>query len=572
MKVAVRINLLILLTIILMPSEAFSNQKTLHFNDTIDKYSIYDYTYYYEDTSKNVTIDSILDSHYNFNSTEDQRLNFGFTENPFWIKFSIKNPTQKKKTLYLILANPDLNFIDFYETSDDSVIKSVHTGQARDFEARDIKNRNFVFELPLKPNKTHTFYLRSQNNGDANFLPLFLYNFSTYLHIDSNLLWFKGIIFGLCLFMILYNLFLFIKINQRIYLYYFFYLIFGTIILLLLNGFASQYLWNANLWRAANSIPVFMLLGLFFLLLFSKNFLSVRKFNQKIRFIFDLLLYFTFILGVLSIHKDFFIYGVYGLSILTPIIFIFCLFLSVKRIRQNEKPAFYLFGAFSLTIIGFLIHISRDAGFLPPNHITLNALSVGFIGEMFVLSLAVIDRFQREQKRIQNQLIKAKEKAQESDRLKSTFLANMDHEIRTPMNSIIGFTELLERIKVDDQKKDQYTTIIKNQGRHLINLINDVLDLAKIEAGILNMHSHHFTLNNLLHEIYIKTKHNLEEENADIELYAHYGLEGRDSIIIADKARLRQIINNLLSNAVKFTEMGMINFGYKKYNARTLLF
>ena len=166
-----------------------------------------------------------------------------------------------------------------------------------------------------------------------------------------------------------------------------------------------------------------------------------------------------------------------------------------------------------------------------------------------------------------NELLLAKEKAEESDRLKSSFLANMSHEIRTPMNSILGFSELLAEPTLTQEEKQEYINYIKTSGKTLLTLINDIIDLAKIEAGQINMHIIPTNVNHILSELadyYNELKKRYEKP--ELEVVFEDGLSNQTATILTDPERFRQIMNNLLSNALKFTEKGAIRFGYTLKN------
>ena len=166
---------------------------------------------------------------------------------------------------------------------------------------------------------------------------------------------------------------------------------------------------------------------------------------------------------------------------------------------------------------------------------------------------------------IQKELVKAKEKAEESDKLKSAFLANMSHEIRTPMNGILGFANLLKDAE-DDSELDEFIDIIIKNGEHLLNLINDIIDLSKIEAGILQIEKSEFDLNVLTKEIYDMFCLDKSIVSRNIKLSYKNGLPDNDSIIYTDRVRLKQILINLVSNACKYTDEGNIEFGYNLKN------
>ncbi|MFO7888963.1 MAG: ATP-binding protein, partial [bacterium] len=173
----------------------------------------------------------------------------------------------------------------------------------------------------------------------------------------------------------------------------------------------------------------------------------------------------------------------------------------------------------------------------------------------------------------EQELIRAKEKAEESDRLKSAFLANMSHEIRTPMNGIIGFSQILQESEYPKEQQKKFLNIIHSGTQHLLNIINDLVDVSKIEANQLTLNFQNFYLNDLMQEIYSVFSNELENSEKDhIQLKLHLELNYEESYIESDFNRFRQVMDNLLKNAIKYTEEGTIEFGYEHWNEGFILF
>lgn len=167
-------------------------------------------------------------------------------------------------------------------------------------------------------------------------------------------------------------------------------------------------------------------------------------------------------------------------------------------------------------------------------------------------------------KELENELLKAKDQAEEADKLKSAFLANMSHEIRTPMNAIIGFSQLIALPNLSADKKKQYIEIITNKGNSLVKLINDIIDASKVEAGQLTVIFAPCNINNLLRNMqrfYIKDRVFQNRESVDIKLNIPKRADFLE--LVTDEGRLEQVLTNLIGNALKYTENGSIEFGYK---------
>ncbi len=159
-----------------------------------------------------------------------------------------------------------------------------------------------------------------------------------------------------------------------------------------------------------------------------------------------------------------------------------------------------------------------------------------------------------------SELVISKEKAEESDKLKTAFLENMSHEIRTPMNAIIGFSSLLGDDKMPKENKSQYLEIIQVNGEALLSIIDGIIDLSKIHSGITPLEKKNFQLNSLLEEVHLYFSETIDiQNNPDID-FIYHPLQ-KQIEITSDFLRAKQIINNLLSNAFKYTAKGAVELG-----------
>ncbi len=158
------------------------------------------------------------------------------------------------------------------------------------------------------------------------------------------------------------------------------------------------------------------------------------------------------------------------------------------------------------------------------------------------------------------ELSKARKKAEESDRLKTSFLANMSHEIRTPMNAIIGFSEMLLRPGIENDKHKAFTKIINSSCHQLLSLLDDIIDIAKIETGQMDIHKGKVNINHTISRI--KNVFEPQAARKGVRIETYFDLPDQNAEIITDSSKLNQIMSNLAGNAVKFTEEGTIEIGY----------
>ena len=176
-----------------------------------------------------------------------------------------------------------------------------------------------------------------------------------------------------------------------------------------------------------------------------------------------------------------------------------------------------------------------------------------------IISFVAVKEDISAKKKMINDLILAKQKAEESDKLKTAFLHNISHEIRTPLNAISGFSGLLRNPNITQDKINRYTTIIQNSGEQLISVVTDILTISSLEANQEKVNIETVNIISLMNELFSIFKQQAQDKN--IEIRKNINLNSSQSEVKTDKTKLTQILSNLLSNALKFTKEGFIELG-----------
>lgn len=187
---------------------------------------------------------------------------------------------------------------------------------------------------------------------------------------------------------------------------------------------------------------------------------------------------------------------------------------------------------------------------------------ITFLYSRFIIkkrSVKLLDQKNEQLEQANKDLIVAKEKAEESDRLKTSFLANVSHEIRTPLNSIVGFSGFLMDPELDESQKKELLHTINLNSDMLLNVIDDILDIARIESGQLKVKKENISLNSLMEETYLLMK---DQKPSHIKEFKYQKGEVDEIVVFADAFRIKQVLKNLIDNAFKFTSEGSVVFKY----------
>jgi signal transduction histidine kinase len=675
---------------------------TLYINRSSDNIDIYNKISILEDAGNHLTIANILakgDS--GFQKNTQPKLNFKFSGSTYWLKLTIKNEKEEPIAYFLEVSNPDLDYVSFFEVYQGKVLRNVNTGELLDVKSREIYNRNYLFHISLDPGVSRIYYVSVRNNSHPCSIPVSLMERSYFERFNSKKDAFNWSIYGLLIFIVIFNIYLYRALRDKVNLYYSLSLLFAIITFLHYDG----YLYLINPPRIIEHLKwVNPSLYSVFLLLFTRSFVSTNDRWLRINRLINPLIIVVLIFPVAyNFPYPFSLIADIGIPILVLIAFVFIIKMAISGFRRDYAPSHLLVIAYVMVFLGLLTHQLKEFNLIPPNFFVIDAIKIGLTLQNILLTIAVLERFRINQnndkrtiednfRRIEvqnkeleiinteleklsivasetdnsiaiydnggilewgntgfeklyevaiNDLIKgkkdkiediipnphihdymnncritqlpvvfetpiitknnkeiwvqttlspfirkktifkiiaidsditslknygkeleiAKEKAEESDRLKTAFLHNISHEIRTPMNAIIGFSGLLSDQNVEAEKRTQYTDIIIQSSNHLLSVINDIMRIASIEAGQENLSESPFDLNTSLEYLHEQFWLKAREQNTSLELKVSLPETGIE--LMADETKLVQVMANLIDNALKFTKQGAVTFGYK---------
>ncbi len=232
--------------------------------------------------------------------------------------------------------------------------------------------------------------------------------------------------------------------------------------------------------------------------------------------------------------------------------------------KLEEAGEVEMFGAQSKIWVGIPLILKKKAigALVVQSYDNENAYSRSDMSILEIIASGISSSLER--KRFEDELKIALDKAKESDRLKSAFLANMSHEIRTPLNGILGFANLLAEPDLTNDERSMYASVINKSSRRLMNTINDLIEISKIEVGQVDVINKSVSVNKLLNELYTFFLPDANEKG--VSLNVSYSNSDEESVIITDEFLLNGILTNLIDNAIKFTNEGSISFGYEIKN------
>ncbi|WP_394561532.1 7TM diverse intracellular signaling domain-containing protein [Aquipseudomonas alcaligenes] len=516
----------------------------------------------FEDVRGDATIEQVssaaLDGSFRVNGKPV--LNAGYSRSVFWLRVDLdyqsSNPAAKRWLLEL--AYPPLDKLDLYLPDGAGGYRlAVRTGDSLPFSSRQIKQNNYLFDLELTPGQPQRVYLRAQSQGSMQ-MPLGLWAPDAFIEAQPARIYTLGVIYGILLVMLIYNLFIFIAVRDTSYLYYILYIGSFGLYQISVNGAGIQYFWPDSPWWANASTPFLIGSAALFGCQFARSFLHTVEHSLWVDRLLRLLMATGVLVMVLALTTSY----ATALRLATYLALAFTVVIFAAGILawlRGMRVARYFIFAWTAFLAGGVINTLMVLGLLPYTYLTMYASQFGSALEVGLLSLALADRInamKEERTRILQQAGRELEvlnsELADSNRLKDEFLATVTHELRTPMNGVIGSLELMQTVKMDVEL-EQYQRTAASSARDMMRMVNDILSLTELQAGKLYPRREPFSLRGLVDGLRAQYGGRAADKGLS------FRVELEDSLpdtLEGDAAKLTQAMGYLLDNAIKFTHQG----------------
>ncbi|MCC2617399.1 response regulator [Aestuariibacter halophilus] len=514
-----------------------------------------------------LTLDDVLQRRNEFRWLINTNPNYGFQEQGIWLYARLSNVTDTQDWV-IDLTFPQLDKVDIYVLEEGRLLKHSALGKQR--PSNHYRTPTMPVTLPYAT--PLEVFVRIESHSSSLIAPIDIQSASQHVKYTSldNLLW--GVFYGGLLILAIYNFVLYFANRELSLLAYVGYIFTVLIWQFSWGGHAHVLLPKGVIdWLSMHMDLIFVLIGLGSGV-FTITFLDARHTAPKSFRVMQLCLGLLVVSGLLSLLgalpplvQNGIVYVIGMIAITSYLVAGF------ESYFNHFHAARYFIFAWSILACVALIGLLSLVNVFPSNAFTTYCFQVGVFLEAGLFSLALMDKNRNQLERdIQNatndlrnnmefieeqnaRLDIARKDAIKASHVKSQFLANMSHEIRTPLNAILGFSKELENVSLPYDKQE-HVRIINNAADNLLCIVNDVLDVSKIEAGKLQINNQPFSPNHLLEDmvgIMAKSAHQKKLEFV-------YDWQPLPEKLIGDVTRIKQILNNLLSNALKFTPDGQI--------------
>jgi signal transduction histidine kinase len=562
------------------------------------------YCLYLADSTKALTLNDILSpaTQTRFNRSSENIPSFGLVKPTYWFVIHVQNTSPQIDDWLLEIAYPPLDSVEIFTHDSAGKWSSVVMGDLMPFSQRLVKTRTYVVPLQLHDTLVHTIIIRVNTESSMQ-MPMILRHSVQFAEATTRTELVYGLFFGIMIALVLYNGFLYASLRSLYYAFYTFYIIMATLYLMVLNGYALQYLWS-NSPRFVNYLNVGML-GMIIssLSLFAREFLRLRRFSP----LMAKAMLVTMAGGLAVVLAGIILPYRTGVQMAVIVNFTTVTLVVVSGAivwKRGNSSARYFFVAVSFFLSGNIIFVLKTIGFLPSNAFTNHVVEIGLAIEGLLFAFALAERYrqfriekeeaQQEALRIeqvaktelegkvqerttelaktndemQRQMVILNDQAIEIEmtnvelqeknllleglnREKNEFLGVAAHDLKNPLQTIIMNTSMIRRYaeRMSDEQRDELLDRVEETSRRMHDIIEKLLDANAIESGTIELKSESVALAREVRSLVQDYMPKAAAKNIKL----HFEVQNENLCALADKNRAIQVVENLLSNAIKFS-------------------
>ena len=534
---------------------------------------------YYEDTNGNLGVDDIRQlTPDRFSEVTTSTVNFGYSNSAFWLKVPLQNGLERAVKAVVSVDYALLDEVDFYWVKDGKVEAESHRGDSRDLSRQIYDVPHYISESVIPPLSGVSLYLRVQS-GSSLSVPVYVLSETAFVNKVSEFRKLDGAFFGLAVGLLFYNLFLLVMLRERIYLEYVVFVSLHVTFQLFLTGHA-QFIFADYPYIYERGVYVIGVLSGLALYQFSRTYLQMPQEAPRMDRFIKLCMALTVVAVIIELFAPLHITN--KVNVLAILLGTFVLFVvGFIRLFSGFKSARYFMVGQGSVLASVMFTALASRNIVPGYEIAHLVLKLGTVAELLFFSVGLADRINRfkhleselsnkaakadaenaARKRYISQINNINKELESAIKSRSEFLANMSHEIRTPMNGILGMLELIDDKKLDEVERN-YVDIARRSGKTLLELINDILDLSKIEADKLELESVDIPIGEIAQDLQHLYRRQLQDRGLELRIEIDADLP---ECIKGDRTRLWQILTNLTSNAIKFTHKGYVSIHLSRH-------